>query len=137
MYQSENCDSTHCIGTQAHVAYKYIDQYEYVWNDRGSGADRDVAIWTPSDFENGFYPLGDTAEASHQIPTSFSATVSALTPDALAPPMSYIEVWRDRGSGADQDVKIFRLIPKSSYTCLGYVAVNGYNTLPDLNRYRY
>ena len=70
----------------------------YIWNDRGSGADKDVAIWSHSDYENGF---GDTAEASHNRPTSFSATVHPLTPDALAPPVSYIEVWRERGSGAD------------------------------------
>ena len=43
-------------------------------------------------------------------------------------------IWSDAGSGADDDVKIYELIPPSGYTCLGHVAVR--SGTPSLSSYR-
>ena len=119
------------------IAFKYVKDYTFIWTDSGSGADRDVSFWRPYDVQSGYFPLGDVATASHGKPSIPSLTVTALVADALAPPTSFSEVWNDRGSGADRDVRVMRMNPPSGYTCLGYVAVVGYGTNPDRNRYRY
>jgi hypothetical protein len=62
--------------------------------------------------------------------------VQELQPGALAVPVGLSEVWRDKGSGADRDVRIFRMNPRHGYTCLGYIAINSYSALPDKNKYR-
>ena len=54
----------------------------------------------------------------------------------LNKPKSSKHIWNDRGSGADRDVRIFKLIPPSGYTYLGDVAVPNYGR-HDLSKYRY
>ena len=63
-------------------------------------------------------------------------TVTALVADALAPPTGFKEIWRDKGSGADRDVKVMKMRAPNGYTCLGYVAVRGYKNTPDKGQYR-
>ena len=118
------------------VAHKYVNAYAKIWDDGGSGASRDVSIWRPVDHQSGFYPLGDVAVASHGQPQAVALTVTHLAPDALAPPASFTEIWRDSGSGARSDVKILRMNPRAGYTCLGHVAHGSYGGNPDLNKYR-
>lgn len=124
-----------CAGQTIGIAFKYVNDYSLIWDDSGSGASRDISIWRPVDLESGFFPLGDTAKTSHDKPIGSSLTVSAVVDDALARPADFIEVWNDRGSGADDDVRILRMDPPSGYTCLGYVAVQGYDNLPEANHY--
>ena len=126
-----NCNS---IGQE--IEFKYTNHFTFLWNDRGSGADHDVSFWRPSGGYN-FYPLGDTAVRTHQAPTRASLVVSALTQSALAPPAGFTEVWNDRGSGADRDVRVLRMNPPQGYTCLGDVAIEGFNSIPDRFKYRY
>ena len=113
-----------------------MNEYDFIWSDRGSGANKDVSIWRPVDIEYGFFPLGDTASGRYGKPVIPSITVSAGVSGALARPISYGHIWNDRGSGADRDVRIVKLIPPTGYTCLGDVAVPHYGA-PDLNKYRY
>lgn len=68
------------------------------WNDQGSGADEDVSFWRPSGGEYNFYPLGDTAVATHKGPTRASLVVSTQTLNTLAAPAGFTEVWNDEGS---------------------------------------
>ena len=56
--------------------------------------------------------------------------------DFVKKPTSWTWIWDDSGSGADNDVAIYRLNPPNGYKCLGMVAVQGYTHGPDLNRYR-
>ena len=124
-----------CTGQQ--IAYSYTNTYAPIWTDAGSGAQEDVSIWKPSSSMNGYFPLGDTAVDSHNRPMVGSLTVYACVSDALMPPKDFTEIWNDQGSGADHDVRVMRMNPPSGYTCLGHVAVVGYNNLPDKNQYRY
>ena len=119
------------------ISFKYVENYELIWKDEGSSADRDVSIWRPIDNQYGYYPLGDVAVASHKYPTIITMTVTALESDALKKPASCEEVWNDKGSGADEDVTVYKLTAPFNYTCLGHVAVESYDREPDLNNYRF
>lgn len=129
--------TTTSAGQNIAIAFKHVNEYAHIWDDRGSGADRDVSIWKPVDIESGFFALGDTASASHRKPDAHSMTVSALIDGALAPPVGFTEEWNDAGSGANADVRIMRMNPPIGYTCLGHVAVQGHGSTPDPNQYRY
>jgi hypothetical protein len=118
------------------VAYRYVDEFSFIWSDSGSGADKDVSIWRPLELESGYFPLGDIATPSHSKPNVPALFVSAVVSDALVPPASFTEIWNDRGSGANRDVRVMRMNPPRGYICLGYVAIEGYNSMPNKNLYR-
>ena len=118
------------------VAYRYLDEYSFIWSDSGSGADKDVSIWRPLEIESGYFPLGDVATSSHNKPNIPALSVSAVVSDALAAPTGFTEIWNDRGSGANRDVRVMKMNPPSGYTCLGYVAIEGYSSVPNKNLYR-
>ncbi len=124
------------IATTKPVVHKYVNAYVKIWDDSGSGAHEDVSIWRPLDFQSGYYPLGDVAVGGHSQPKAVAITVSHLASGALAPPAGFTEIWRDSGSGANGDVKIFRMNPRSGYVCLGHVAHGSYSGTPDANKYR-
>ncbi len=122
-----------------------MNEYNKIWDDRGSGAKQDVSIWRPVQSQSGHFILGDIAVLGHGIPgafgkgipSAFAMAVRALTAGALALPASATEIWRDSGSGARNDVKILRLNPWPGYTCLGHIAIGSYSASPDLSKYRY
>ena len=88
------------------------------------------------DYQNGYYPLGDVAAATHSRPKTLAMTVMALESDALAEPASFTSIWNDKGSGAKKDVTIYRMNPSSGYTCLGHIAVRSYEEQPSKSIYR-
>ena len=87
-------------------------------------------------FDNSYYSLGDVVVASHGKPGYAVLLVKELESGALKAPSSFSEIWNDRGSGADSDVRIMRMNPPYGYTCLGNVAVRGYSTYPSAYKYR-
>lgn len=117
--------------------YKEVNEFDWVWDDKGSGAHSDVSIWRPRDYQSGFYPLGDVAIGGYSKPNGLAATVSETSAGGLAPPASYVEIWADHGSGANNDVRILQLVPRSGFKCLGYAASNSYSSTPGLNTFRY
>ena len=121
--------------TRPPIAFLYTNFYEEIWNDRGSGAHRDVSFWRPIDYDPTFYSVGDVAWASYQKPGTHALIVKGLEEGSLAQPVGFTEVWNDAGSGARRDVKIYRMDPPPGYTCLGYVAAEG-SSVPDLFHYR-
>ena len=117
------------------ISYKYTYTYGLIWNDKGSGADRDVAIWRPLP-PSGYYLLGDVATSSYSQPSRGALVVRDLEGDALARPIGFQTVWMDSGSGAHNDVKIMKIVPPQGYICLGDVAVGNYDATPDYDLYR-
>lgn len=95
-----------------------------------------VSIWRPLEIQSGYFPLGDVATSSHNKPNIPALSVSAVVSDALAAPTGFTEIWNDRGSGANRDVRVMKMNPPSGYTCLGYVAIEGYSSVPNKNLYR-
>ncbi|ATB36468.1 hypothetical protein CYFUS_001883 [Cystobacter fuscus] len=101
--------------------------FNWVYDDHGTGADNDVAIWRANLGQTpGYYSLGDVAQPFHgSAPrTSFVAYGEG---DVLARPVDYAWVWSDWGSGGTHDVSIWEPLPAAGYTCLGTVTVLGYD----------
>lgn len=104
---------------------EYAKDFSRIWTDAGSGADDDISIWRPN-ARKGFYRLGDYAVGTHSKPTKPSALVAKDDGSgALAKPVSYSRVWDDDGSGADQDVSLWKALAPAGYQCLGLLATNG------------
>ncbi|PIK55310.1 hypothetical protein BSL78_07782 [Apostichopus japonicus] len=95
-----------------------------------------MSIWRPIDNEHGYFAVGDVAVATHDQPSTSAAMVKEITGGSLAAPVSFTEIWHDRGSGGDHDVRIMRMNPPGGFTCLGHVAVLGYGSYPDASKYR-
>lgn len=94
-----------------------------IWTDKGSGADRDVSIWRAK-APSGYYSVGDIVVGSYVQP----ARGFLLKPNdssIVSSPTSYLEIWSDKGSGADQNVKLWRPLCNGGYVPLGEVATNG------------
>jgi hypothetical protein len=102
----------------------YVDDFQPVWNDRGSGADYDGAFYRPV-APPGYSVIGFYGQGNYNAPDGVVAVVKELEPGALAEPEGYELIWKDSGSGADRDGAFWRPIPPAGYTCLG-VVVTGY-----------
>ena len=115
-----------------------------LWRDRGSGARMDGSFWYPSSYKvtNGWKSLGDTScRQSNGKSTPCHRTLLVRQKPGetiLARPVSATRIWTDAGSGAHQDVAIYRLNPPSGYQCLGMVARSWSTGLSysQLGRYR-
>ena len=107
---------------------------DLIWTNRGSGGKHDGSIWRPR-AQNGFYPLSDTPRNNYSANGLVGFLVKGDQPGVVRP-LGYHWVWDDRGSGADQDVSIWRPIPPKGYVCLGDVAVarHGFEPSTDLIR---
>jgi len=129
------------IGVSAskpHIVFRYTDAYELIWNDRGSGADLDGAIWRVVNYQSDFCSLGDVATATHAAPANKAILVQkqkGFRSLALAQPVGFDLVWKDHGSGAKEDVGIYNLIAPNGYSCLGSVAVASHSALPNPAQY--
>lgn len=108
----------------------FTDQYTARWKDKGSGADKDVAFWHPK-APAGFFPLGSIGVGNYSgVDGKYaSICVKAIegSPDAVAHPTGYTNIWKDKGSGANQDGSCWRPTPPEGYVAMGDVFVRGYN----------
>jgi len=118
---------------------KYVNQFDFIWNDRGSGADSDGAFYRPI-APPGYFVIGHYAQGNYNAPDGVVAVVKELEEGALAKPVGYQAIWTDYKSGAYLDGAIWRPIPPAGYTCLGVVATSypggGGYTPPDLDEIR-
>ncbi|MCG7535472.1 Vps62-related protein [Pseudoalteromonas sp. OOF1S-7] len=108
---------------------KVTNSYSLVWKDAGSGANLDGSFWKPIP-ENGFHIVGHTLWQAHTQPDRGTITVKEKVPGsgALTPALSYELVWNDKGSGAVNDVSVWRPICQEGYSAIGDVASQGYTT---------
>ncbi|PTL80356.1 hypothetical protein DAT35_30135 [Vitiosangium sp. GDMCC 1.1324] len=101
--------------------------FNWVYDDHGTGADSDVAVWRANLAQYpGYYSLGDVAQPFHGSAPRGSFVASGEG-DVLARPVDYAWVWSDWGSGGTHDVSIWEPLPAAGYTCLGTVTVLGYD----------
>ena len=102
-----------------------VSELKKIWNDAGSGADADCSIWRAEPKE-GYYPLGDIVVATHTKPKiGFMLRPTDANDDSVRQPISYSKIWNDAGSGADNDVQLWRVTCPSGYVSLGSVATSG------------
>jgi hypothetical protein len=108
-----------------HLDIDYTEVFECVWDDSGSGADRDVGFFRPVP-RPGYYALGHYASASHAMPHDVvTIVVKEKRPGALAPPLNYQLIWTDSGSGADDDGAVWSPSCPTNYLALGLVTSSG------------
>ena len=119
------------------IVYKYSDAYELIWKDEGSGAHMYGSVWRVRNYQSDYCSLGDAATGSYnwKAPTAKAVLVSQKELGALVNPSYFIFVWKDRGTGANKDVAIYKMVAPPGYTCLGGVAVNSWSTPPDPKNY--
>lgn len=129
----QNSPVNSILEAKALVAY-HVSDTEHIWDDGGSGADRDFSSWRARE-PRGYFSLGDVAVPTHSAPR-FSILVRPLKDDALKAPTGYRQRWTDAGSGADDDVAFYEPICPPGYRALGHVTVASHSRLPSLNDIR-
>jgi hypothetical protein len=106
------------------LLFDYTQVFQWVWDDKGSGAHRDVGFFRPVP-RPGYYALGHYAHASHATPTDIVIVVKEKQPGALAAPLNYEWIWNDAGSGANRDGAVWWPVCPSNYVALGLVTSSG------------
>mmetsp|Transcript_16287 Transcript_16287/g.34391 ORF Transcript_16287/g.34391 Transcript_16287/m.34391 type:complete len:460 (-) Transcript_16287:44-1423(-) len=110
----------------ARIQTKFISSFEFIYNDKGMGANTDFSVWRPELSSNdGWYMLGDVGLPRY-IPAPEKGLLVKAAGDALAPPLDYNFIWRDTGSGGLMDVSFWEPIPDVGYACLGHVVQPNY-----------
>src|SRR5262245_35032952 len=111
--------------------------YDWVYSDKGSGADMDVTIWRPHPGDASYSIIGDYAQGNYGAPTGSALIVKAINDDPqnplLQPPQCYNQVWTDKGSGGDHDGSIWFPVPPDGYFSIGFVGQSGYDKPSLLN----
>ncbi|MEZ4883180.1 MAG: Vps62-related protein [Chitinophagales bacterium] len=108
----------------------FVTDYDFVYNDRGTGADANWSMWSPK-LPPGFSALGHYAHASHAKPTTVMIAVrTSNDPTAIAYPKDYQRIYHDGGTGGDQDGSIWMPIAPQGYRALGMVGMNGHGKPP-------
>eukprot|EP01083_Nonionella_stella_P079910 219366_1 len=107
--------------TTQSISFRSTSNYDWVWDDSGSGADLDGSFWKPTiDSDQGESFLTFTNMVSHSDPTgTYKAFVLTSAPDGvLEEPDGATLIWSDKKSGGDNDIFCFRPY-LHGYTCLG------------------
>ena len=119
-------DSTTLEKEQTPLELYETNTANFIWNDKGSGANAAVGIWSAGANE-GYSVPAHFAVSHYGTPTL--AYILKATPkadfDTFSPPRSYEKIWTDSGSGADKDVAIWRAVCPAGYVALGMVATSG------------
>ena len=108
-----------------------------IWHDGGSGARLDGSFWTLAEENYGWRLLGDISCRGHSKCDRTILAVKDISSkkDVLKSPIDHRWAWDDSGSGADNDVKVYELLPPLGYKCLGNVAMGSYRSGPNLKNY--
>lgn len=113
-----------------------ICSYEKSYTDKGSGGKIDGSFFKPLT-PPGYFLLGHYAQGNYHAPSDCILAVKPANQESaglLEPPSQWKRIWRDKGSGANNDGSIWRAIPENeSYTCLGDISTKGYKQPPVTN----
>lgn len=104
---------------------KMITAYDPLWNDAGSGSERDGSFWRPMPMD-GWYRVGHHLKANYGAPGEPTMVVRPLAGDIIAYPVDFQMVWNDGGSGSNADGSVWRAVCPSGFHALGDVAQLGY-----------
>ena len=118
-----------------------ICNYTLAYEDKGSGGDQDLTIYTPQ-APTGYYIIGGYAQGDYNKPSGCvlavkpSAASNTKASELLVAPARWQPVWKDTGSGAAMDGSVWHAVPPtSSYVCIGSIGKAGYDS-PSLPNYR-
>ena len=85
-------------------------EYEFVWNDKGTGGAQDGSFWRVQ-ADDGYVALGDVACNGYDPPSpDFTAKYACIRADLLREGwLSSTPLWTDKNSGAKMDVSIWKV----------------------------
>ncbi len=107
-----------------------VSEFTHVYSDRGTGSNMDLSIWAPV-LPSGYFALGHLAKNGYEAPNTSMTVVKGLVKGAIAYPTGYTLVWKDEGSGGNQDGAFWEPIPPAGYVAMGTVVTASY-TQPHL-----
>ncbi|KAL5272547.1 hypothetical protein ACHWQZ_G000674 [Mnemiopsis leidyi] len=104
--------------------------YSRIWNDRGSGADRDVQLWK-ANCPPGYVALGDVA-TSGAYPAIGDIYCVNSEYASYGSSSNWGYIWRDYGSGADADVSIYeaKAVSTSEQSVRAFRSVASHSSYP-------
>ena len=124
---------------QPSLLLSVTSDYDWLYDDSGSGAYGDVGLWRPKVANPAYFIVGDYAQGNHGYPTGSALIVTAINDDPQNPllkaPLDFILIWNDRHSGGTHDGSIWRPKAPEGYLALGDLGASGHGT-PDLTNYR-
>jgi hypothetical protein len=86
--------------------------YVRIWDDSGSGADRDGSVWLPFPWP-GYICSGHVFQSGYDGPNPSNSPglgeYRCLRADLVTPVDPGGLIWDDQGSGADDDVSVYRI----------------------------
>ncbi len=132
------CVLVEAQATDLKLQLQKTKKFSYIWCDTDSHAYMDGGFWRPL-CPPSYYPVGDfgfdTTGQGCVSPSDreYSICVRAVQPEALARPKDYSPIWNDAGSGARDDVGIWRPVPPEGFVCLGAVGHGGNHDKPSVN----
>jgi hypothetical protein len=103
-----------------------VADFDWVYNDSGTGAGEDLSIWKPKTNYSGFYALGHNAFGGYGTPQGIMLMVKGRTPNAVKHPVDYLWKYNDSRTGGEVNVSIWEPVPPPGYKALGTVAVGHY-----------
>lgn len=117
-----------------------VSDFQLIWSDKGSGAVQDGSFYRPIAPE-GWFLLGDYGQSNYQAPTGPALVIRIASNDdperpALTEPQSWVQVWNDKGSGADKDGTFWAPIPRFGYVVCGHAVTEGHDNPPNLPNFR-
>jgi hypothetical protein len=112
-----NCDE---------LEIQFVDQFELVWSDEGSGEKYYGAFYKPTVTDN-YYALGYYRQNNYSTPTGSVVVAKDLGANyALTRPDDYKLIWTDEGSGAKKNGAFWLPVPQPGYVALGLVVSSNY-----------
>jgi Vacuolar protein sorting-associated protein 62 len=106
-------------------ALKPPTDYEFIWNDKGSGATHDGSCWRPLAPE-GYVALGDVFAQGYNKPPLND--VMCVARELAFDGEVGVLIWNDKGSGANRDLSTYQINPSRAYreSSEGLFAVNSF-----------
>jgi hypothetical protein len=130
------------MGLPPVLNFSTTSKYDRKWWDKGSGAGMDGAFYRPIP-QQGYFILGDYGQGNYNPPNGTVLTIKVEQDDpdqpALKVPEDFVQVYNDKGSGADEDGSFWAPIAPFGYVACGHVVQRGYNKpdVPELRCLRY
>jgi len=121
-----------CIFQDVQIHLQIFNSFDQIWDDTNSGADVPSSVWRTRAAQTGFYNLGDVFIAGRRTKPEYGYLLKVQTHSKdiiLKDPQSYDPIWTDGGSGAHQDLSIWKINCPPGYKGLGNVFTNS-GTVP-------
>jgi hypothetical protein len=85
--------------------------FSQVYNDKGSGSDKDGSIWFPV-APDGYTTIGYVSQGGYSTPSI--PNLMCVRTDLVVRASIGNEIWSDKGSHGDEDVAVYAIVPPPS-----------------------